>query len=644
MNTNASGLPDLYSQFIHVSRYARWLPDQNRREIWPETVERYVDFMRTVAQKRGYADDIESVFPEMYEAILNLEVMPSMRALMTAGPALERDNVAGFNCSYIAVDDPRAFDEIVYILMCGTGVGFSCERQVVSKLPTVPEDFIEGGTIVVEDSKQGWAVAYRKLIEYLYRGITPTWDVSKIREAGARLKVFGGRASGPAPLVDLFNFTIKTFKTAKGRKLESIEVHDLICKIGEVVVVGGVRRSALISLSNLSDQRMRDAKSGAWYNTDAHRSLANNSVAYTEKPEVGQFMAEWNALYASKSGERGIFNRVAAANQCKRFGRTVVSPEGSPIDFGTNPCGEIILRSMQFCNLTEVVCRKEDTPSDLHRKIRIATIMGTLQSCLTDFNYLRPEWKENSEEERLLGVSLTGIMDCDLLNGNQYAEEELSEFLNDLRDETESTNTIWADKLGAERSAAICCVKPSGTVSQLVGSASGIHDRFSPFYIRRVRNDLKDPVTDFLIKNGVPHEKDVFNPNAMVFSFPIRSPEGSFCREERSAIDCLETWLMFKQNWCHHNPSVTINVKEDEWPEVGAWVWKNFDDIGGLSFLPFDEHVYQQAPYEQCDEDTIVEMELGMPSELNWMSFREENDNTTSSQQLACVAGQCELR
>lgn len=628
---------------IHKSRYARYQYDLGRREEWNETVTRYVDFMRLTAERNGYVVDNEGVFDEIHEAILNLEVMPSMRAFMTAGPALERDNVAGFNCSYIALDDPRAFDEIVYILMCGTGVGFSCERQSVSKLPTIPDNFVEAGDILVEDSKNGWAQAYRELIDYLYRGIIPSWDVSQVRPAGERLKTFGGRASGPAPLVDLFKFTVNTFKQAAGRKLESVEVHDIVCKIGEVVVVGGVRRSALISLSNLSDQRMRDAKSGAWWETNPHRQLANNSVAYTEKPEVGQFMDEWNSLYKSKSGERGIFNRVAAVKQSQRFGR-VTEIDGEPIAFGTNPCGEILLRSMQFCNLTEVVARKGDTPSDLHRKVRIATIMGTLQSCLTDFRYLRPEWKKNSEEERLLGVSFTGIMDCDLLNGNEYPPEQLAEFLSDLRDETERTNAEWADKLGIEHSAAITCVKPSGTVSQLVDSASGIHDRHSPFYIRRIRNDIKDPITAFLIENGIPHEPDVFNPNTMVFSFPIKSPEGAICREDRTALDALETWFMFKTHWCHHNPSVTINVKENEWPSVGAWVWDHFDEVGGLSFLPYSEHTYQQAPYEECDEDTYVEMMVSMPRDLDWMSFVEEADNTTSSQQLACVGGSCEIR
>ena len=637
---NSISLPDLYSEFIHVSRYARWMPGQSRREIWSETITRYTDFIQNVAKEHNVVDP--GTFRELNESILNLEIMPSMRALMTAGPALIRDNVASFNCSYIAVDDPRAFDEIVYILMCGTGVGFSCERQFTAKLPTIPNSFIESGHIIVGDSKNGWAEAYRALISYLYSGAIPTWDVSQVRGAGERLKIFGGRASGPIPLLDLFNFTVHVFKNAKGRKLESIEVHDLICKIGEVVVVGGVRRSALISLSNLSDQRMRDAKSGEWWKTDPHRALANNSVAYTEKPEVGQFMDEWNALYRSKSGERGIFNREAAAHQCERFERAT-QIKGDPIAFGTNPCGEIILRSKQFCNLTEVVLRKDDTPSDIHRKVRLATIMGTLQSCLTNFRYLRPEWKENSEEERLLGVSLTGIMDCDLLNGLRYGPEELSEFLEDLREESEQVNRQWANRLGIETSKAICCVKPSGTVSQLVGSASGIHDRHSPFYIRRVRNDIKDPVTEFLIENGVPHEKDVFNPNAMVFSFPIRSPEGSICREDRTALQVLETWLIFKRHWCHHNPSITVSIKEHEWPEVGAWVWKNFNEIGGLSFLPYSEHTYQQAPYEECDEETIIEMEAIMPKSLDWTSFIESDDNTTSSQQMACVGDSCSL-
>ncbi len=636
-------LPTIYQQFIHQSRYARWLKSEGRRETWAETVRRYVDHMIEHLQGLGYTMP-KPLEDEIYNEILTLGVMPSMRAMMTSGPALTRDNIAGFNCSYLPFDHPRAFDECLYILMCGTGVGFSVERQFITKLPEIPESFKIGPVIRVRDSKMGWTESVRDAIDALYKGEEPSIDVSDVRPSGAPLKTFGGRASGPVPLQDLHRFILDTFRKARGRKLNSAEVHDIACKIGESVVVGGVRRSALISLSNLSDQRMRDAKSGQWWETQPQRRLANNSVAYTEKPEVGQFMEEWHSIFASKSGERGVFNRQAAKRQCEKHGRD------SDHEFGTNPCGEIILRPNQFCNLTEIVARSTDTVDDLIRKVRVAAILGTYQSTLTKYRYLRDVWTHNSEEERLLGVSITGIMDCPLLNGEgtkdqvrKVARADRNELLVMLRKETEETNIEFAEAFGVNSSTAITCVKPSGTVSQLTDSASGIHSRFAQNYIRRARNDDKDPLTQFMIDAGVPCETDAFSPSTKVFSFPIQAPEGSVTRHDRNAIQELENWLDFKTHWCHHNPSVTINVRDHEWPEVGAWVWNHFDEVAGVSFLPHDDHVYKQAPYEDTDPATIKKMRAAMPTEIDWTLNQENEDQTTGMQELACVGGVCEI-
>ena len=619
-----------YQKYIFKSRYARYLEKEDRREEWEETVQRYIDFFT----ERAKGLSLE----EVKEAILNYEVMPSMRSLMTAGKALERDNVCGYNCSYVAVDSPRVFDEILYILCCGTGVGFSVERQYVNKLPEVAEDFVNSSSsIIVEDSKIGWATALRELIALLYAGKIPTVDYSKIRPAGAVLKTMGGRASGPEPLKDLFNFTTALFKKAKGRKLSSVECHDLVCKIADIVVVGGVRRSALISLSNLTDERMRNAKSGAWWENDGQRALANNSVAYTEKPDIGIFMKEWSALYESKSGERGLFNRVAAKKQAISSGRR--DPE---YDFGTNPCGEILLRSGGFCNLSEVVARPDDTLDDLKRKVRIATLIGTLQSTLTSFRYLRAIWKKNAEEERLLGVSITGIMDHPVLNGSK-GYTELFEYLSVLKEESINANAEYADTLGIERSAAITCVKPSGTVSQLVDAASGIHPRYEPYYIRTVRADVKDPLAIFLQKQGVPCEPDVMKPHVgLVFSFPMKAPEVAVFRNDVTALDQLEHYLIWKEAYCEHNPSITVYVKEEEWLDVGAWVYKNFDRIGGVSFLPHSDHTYKQAPYQQITQEEYENLSSEFPA-IDWDSFKEKGDNTTSTRELACVAGVCEI-
>ena len=625
-------LPTDYQSFIHTSRYARWLDDKQRRESWSETVSRYVENVVVKATR----DEI--VVSEIEEAILSLEVMPSMRAVMTAGPALERDNTAGYNCSYLPVDDPKSFDEAMFILLCGTGVGFSVERQYVNKLPDVPEQMFNSETVVVvKDSKEGWAKALRQVIALLYSGEIPQWDVSKVRPAGAKLKTFGGRASGPAPLVDLFNFTVRAFVSAKGRKLSSIECHDLMCKIGEVVVVGGVRRSAMISLSNLSDDRMRHAKSGAWWENDPQRALANNSVSYTEKPDALSFMREWMALVESGSGERGIFNRQASKRQAAKNGR-----RESNFEFGTNPCSEIILRPYQFCNLTECVVRATDTLEDLERKVRIATILGTIQSTYTHFPYLRKIWQRNTEEERLLGVSLTGIMDNPLMTTKNAGLEKTLEHLRNI---AVTTNVEWAGRLGIPVSAAITCVKPSGTVSQLVDSASGIHARHSPFYIRTVRGDNKDPLTQFMKDQGIPSEPDVFKPEqTTVFSFPMKAPDGAVVTADMSAIDQLEMWLAYQRAWCEHKPSVTINVKNDEWFEVGAFVYQHFDEMSGVSFLPYNEHTYQQAPYQEVGRSEYDNLLAVMPKAIDWskLSEYEKEDNTSGTQTFACV-GSCEI-
>jgi len=626
-------LPTDYQSFIHTSRYARWLEEDQRRETWKETVSRYMTNV-VVPKVRD-----EIVLDDIEEAILSLEIMPSMRAMMTAGPALDRDNTAGYNCSYLPVDDPKSFDEAMFILLCGTGVGFSVERQYVSKLPEVPENLFKSDTtVIVKDSKEGWAKALRQVIALLYSGEIPQWDVSKVRPAGAKLKTFGGRASGPAPLVELFNFVTSKFAGAKGRKLSSLECHDIMCKIGEVVVVGGVRRSAMISLSNLSDDRLRHAKSGAWWENEPQRALANNSVAYTEKPDAVSFMREWMALVESGSGERGIFNRQASVKQAGKNGR-----RETEWPYGTNPCSEIILRPYQFCNLTEVVVRAGDTLEDLEKKVKYATILGTIQSAYTHFPYLRKVWQRNTEEERLLGVSLTGIMDNPLLTLKNKGLEKTLEHLKGI---AVDTNSKWADRLGIPRSTAITCVKPSGTVSQLVDSASGIHARHSPFYIRRVRGDIKDPLTQFMKEQGIPCEPCVMKPSStVVFSFPQKAPDGAVVTSDLSAIDQLEMWLIYQRHWCEHKPSVTINVKKEEWFKVGSFVYEHFDEMSGVSFLPYNEHTYQQAPYEEITQGEYQELLSLMPEKIDWtrLSDYEKEDNTKSSQTFACTGEVCEI-
>lgn len=629
------GLPTDYQQFIALSRYARFRDDLGRRETWEETVERYVEFL----VKPNCDEDTTA---EIRNAILNLEVMPSMRLLMTAGPAAERCNVCAYNCAYVPIDDPVALSEVLYILLCGTGVGFSVEGRPISQLPSVPDQvFPTDTTIVFADSKIGWAKGYKELVSLLYLGLEPKFDFSKVRPAGARLKTFGGRASGPEPLKSLCEFTVSKFKGAAGRKLNSLEIHDIVCKIGDVVVVGGVRRSALISLSSPSDDLMRHAKSGQFWMTHGYRSLANNSAVYDTKPDVGQFMREWLALFDSKSGERGIFNRVAANKQVARTGR-----RESRDDWGCNPCSEIILRPGQFCNLSEVVVRADDTEESLLRKVRIASIIGTLQATLTDFKFLRKIWKQNCEEERLLGVSLTGIMDSPLMSGKD-SQERLPELLTQLKLHAVEVNKEWAEKLGINPATAVTCVKPSGTVSQLVDASSGIHARFSPFYIRTVRADKKDPIAQFMRDSGIPVEDEKIRPDSVsVFSFPMKAPRGAIISEHLSAIDQLEIWKTYQTFWCEHKPSVTVQIKENEWPEVQSWVWKNFDEISGVSFLPFDGHVYEQAPYQPITESQYEDMVSKMPKAINWEILRkyETSETTTGGDKdFACVGGSCEI-
>jgi ribonucleoside-diphosphate reductase alpha chain len=628
----ATRLPSIYQDFIHISRYARFNDELGRRETWDETVNRYINFFK----KRTNENKLVP-WDELRTAIINLEVMPSMRCLMTAGPALEKDQVAGYNCSYVAIDTAKAFDEIMYILMCGTGVGFSVESKYTNKLPEVPEELHETDTtVVVADSKIGWASAYREIVSLLYSGKIPKWDVSKVRPAGERLKTFGGRASGPEPLVDLFKFTLNIFMKARGRKLSTLECHDIVCKIADIVVCGGVRRSALISLTDLNDDQLRHAKSGEWWTHNGQRALANISAVYDKQVNMDTFMNEWHALYMSKSGERGIFSRQASQVVAEKNGRRDPKHE-----FGTNPCSEIILRPFEFCNLSEIVVRANDDVESLKRKARLATIIGTLQSTLTDFRYINKRWKNNCDEERLLGVSLTGICDSKLLN---KPSQKLADALGAIRLHCVETNKEFAEALGVPQSAAITCVKPSGTVSQLVDSASGIHPRYSQFYIRRVRADMKDPLAQFMINKGYKAEEDFYSKSNWVFSFPMKAPKNSVTRHDMTAIEQLELWKIYQDHWCEHKPSITVYVGDDEWMEVGAWVYKNISILSGVSFLPRDNGSYRQAPYEEIDEVKYNELLALQNVDINWVEFMEETDTTTSAKELACTAaGGCEI-
>jgi ribonucleoside-triphosphate reductase len=631
-----------YENFIALSRYAKWVEAEGRRETWGETVDRYFKFMTNHLKENYNYIPNEKLVAELKEFVFERNVMPSMRSVMTSGAALERDNVAGYNCAFLPVDSPRSFDETMYVLMCGTGVGFSVEYKYINKLPSVPEKLEKSDTvIVVEDSKQGWAKAYRELLALLWTGHIPAIDVTKVRPSGARLKTMGGRSSGPQPLINLFDFTISKFKNAAGRNLKPIECHDIMCKIGEVVVVGGVRRSAMISLSNINDIEMAQAKSGNWWEQSPQRALSNNSVAYSRKPQMEQFIAEWKSLYDSKSGERGIYNVSAAQAQAAKFGR-----RDADIHYGTNPCSEIILRPYQFCNLSEVVIRENDTKKDIERKVKLATILGTWQSTLTDFKYLRKIWKDNTEEERLLGVSLTGQFGHKFMSGKEDIIS-LEAFLMSLREKAREANKDESYKIGIPESAAITCVKPSGTVSQLVGVSSGMHPWHSPYYVRTVRGSKGDPISTFLKEVGIPVEDDVMKPNdTYVFSFPVKAPEGAIVRNDLTALEHLNIWLVYQRAWCEHKPSITVSVKEEEWMEVGAWVYKNFDEVSGISFLPHSDHSYKQAPYQEVSKEEYESLLAKMPKNIRWedLSFYETEDGTSPSATLACSSdGNCEL-
>ena len=637
MSTNM----DQYQGFIALSRYARWCPEFNRRETWPESVERYLTFFAPRIPDVVEGKTRQEIVDELKQAMVDLEVLPSMRCMMTAGKALEKNELAGYNCSFVAIDDPKVFSEIMYLGMSGTGVGISVERQCINQLPEIAEDFHPSDTtIVVKDSRIGWCSAFHELITLLYAGQIPHWDLSQIRPAGSPLKTFGGRASGPDPLDKLFKFCVSSFRKAAGRKFTSLEAHDLVCQISACSVAGGVRRSAIISLSNLSDDRMRAAKSGQWWTDTPNRSYANNSAVYTERPSMEIFLKEWLSLIESKSGERGIFNRAATVRKAKKYGRRDLNISQV---IGTNPCGEVGLLSGELCNLTEVVIRPKDSQQGIIRKIRLATILGTLQSTLTNFKYLRKLWKRNCEEERLLGVSLTGICDNPF---TAWPSEELSEFLNQARTYAVDVNTVWAGALNINPSVAVTSIKPSGTVSQLCNSSSGIHPRYSKYYIRRVRNDEKDPLTQLMIDAGVPYERDKMSPTTMVFSFPIESPDSVF-RNDKTAIEQLEHYLCFSENWTEHNPSITVYVREHEWLEVGAWVYRNFDKVNGISFLPFNdtEHTYEQAPYEEVSEDEFNKLSSEFPSFVPWgnLHLYEKTDQTKAMAEAACVAGGCDL-
>jgi ribonucleoside-diphosphate reductase alpha chain len=664
-SVSSNTIENPYENFIALSRYARWVEEDNRRETWKETVDRYFDFMLNNLNKNfNYVPD-NILVSNLKDAVYNRNVMPSMRALMTSGSALERDNVAGYNCAFLPVDSPRSFDETMYVLMCGTGVGFSVEYKYINQLPLVPLEFEKtNDVIIVEDSKQGWATAYRALLENLWDGKIPSIDITNVRPAGARLKTMGGRSSGPQPLVNLFDFTISKFKSAAGRALKPIEAHDIMCKIGEVVVVGGVRRSAMISLSNINDIEMAQAKAGNWWESNTQRALSNNSVAYSRKPDMEQFIAEWKSLYDSKSGERGIYNVAAAQAQAARYGR---DPN---IHYGTNPCSEIILRPYQFCNLSEVVIRENDDEESVTHKVKLATILGTWQSTLTNFDYIRDIWRENTEQERLLGVSLTGQFGNKLFAGKArsagsfelteggglvYDEDiikkdnmlRLEHILQRMRTKARETNAIEAKNIGITPSASITCVKPSGTVSQLVGVSSGMHPWHSPYYIRTVRGSKGDPISTFLKEVGIPVEDDVMKPNdTYVFSFPVKAPQGAIVRNDLTAIDHLNTWLVYQRAWCEHKPSITVSVKEEEWMEVGAWVYKHFDEVSGISFLPHSDHSYKQAPYQEVTKEEYEDLLSRMPNNIRWedLSFYETEDGTSTNATLACSSdGNCEL-
>ena len=624
------------SEFVYYRSYSRWIEEENRRETWIETVDRYMNFMRENLDDALSPEE----YQEIHDAVLRQEVMPSMRLMWSAGEAAKATNVAAYNCSYIAPTKIEDFAEIMYVSMCGAGVGFSIESQTAQQLPQIKKQTGERlPAHIVHDSKEGWCNALTAGLRTWFTGKDVDFDFSKLRPEGARLKTMGGRSSGPGPLRDLMDFTRRKILARQGRRLSNLDVHDIICKIGDIVVSGGVRRSALISLSDFDDIEMRDAKKGQFYIKDPQRSLANNSTVYNEKPSATQFMEEWLALAKSGTGERGIFNRGGLKHQVPAR-RWKVLKDDEPT-WGTNPCGEIILRSKEFCNLTEIVARQEDTEDTLMRKARLATILGTYQSSLTDFPYISKDWKENCDEERLLGVSVTGQWDSQAVRDPEVLKKLLAE--------ARRVNKIYAARFGVAPSTAITCVKPSGTVSQLVDASSGMHPRHSEYYIRRIRISATDSLFQMLKDQKVPYKPEVGqasgSANTYVIEFPVKAPKSAKFRDDVSAITQLEHWKMVKQNYTEHNPSVTISVGDGEWIDVAHWLYGNWDILGGLSFLPREETVYQLAHYEAITKERYDEMKKTFPAiDFSQIVLYEKDDTTSGAKELACVSGVCEIQ
>lgn len=625
-----------YQDFIFYRTYSRWNDDLGRRETWQETVDRYMSFMRkNVGDKLTFEE-----YQEIREAILKHEVMPSMRLMWGAGGPTARCNVSAYNCSYLAIKELRDFAETLYLLCSGTGVGFSVEKAAVDQLPVVqPQKGVPSKYFVIDDSKEGWAEALHDCLHALFNGEDAIFDFSQIRPAGARLKTMGGRAAGPQPLMDLLEFTKEVVLARQGKKLRPIDVHDIMTKIGEIVVAGGVRRSAMISLSDLEDAEVQHAKDGRFWEHSAHRALANNSAVYKQKPTREEFLSEWDALRKSGSGERGIFNRGSLTEQVPA--RRLFEWNGVvPALAGTNPCGEIVLKDKQFCNLTEIVARAEDTEETLLKKARIATILGTYQSTLTDFKFLSSEWKRNCEDERLLGVSITGQWDSPAVRDEQV--------LTRMKHVAQDTNSEYAKRFGINPSTAITCVKPSGTVGQLVNASPGLHARYSEYYLKRVRISVTDPLFKMLRDLGVPSHPEVgqgeSTANTFVLDFPIASPQGAVTADKLSAIAQLEHWLMMKRSWTEHNPSCTIYIKDGEWEQVRDWIYEHWDLVGGLSFLPYEDHVYELAPYTPISKEEYEKLASLFPKiDFSVLTRYEKDDETTGAQELACVAGGCEL-
>lgn len=623
-----------YAEFIFYQMYSRWIDKLGRRETWIETVDRFMDFM-----KANMGDKLSiQEYRDIRLGILNQDICPSMRLFWSAGEPCRKSNVWAYNCSYIAPTKLQDFGEIMYILMCGAGLGFAVESENVQQLPQIKKQI--GGklkTHVVKDSKEGWADAFVLALNTWFSGKDIEFDYSKVRPAGARLKTAGGRASGPQPLINLMNFTKEKILAKQGRRLSNIDVHDIVCQIGLIVVAGGVRRSALISLSELEDVEMRDAKKGQFYLTQPQRSMSNNSAIYDDKPTAEQFLDEWTALIKSKSGERGIYNRGSLAKQVPPRRWETLKNQPQP---GLNPCGEINLRSKQFCNLTSIVVRGNDTEESLRRKMELATILGTYQATLTNFGYLSKDWKKNCEEECLLGVSITGYYDSELVRNDQVLQM--------LRDVGVETNKKYAERFGINQSAAITCVKPHGNSSQMLDTASGMHPRYAPYYIRRVRVSRTDPMLKLAKDQGVPHFPEVGqtedNATTFVLEFPVKSPTNSVFKKEVSALELIKEWKRLKQNFTEHNPSVTISVGEDEWIKISNFIYENWDCVGGLSFLPRSNHVYKLSPYQEIDRDEY-EKRIKVLGKLDFakLAYYEQQDNTIGAKELACVSGGCEI-